>query len=132
MNDQQILEELEETVEELREENVNVPIIVEGNKDIAALRKLQVFGEIICFNKGQSVSDFCDKIAQKYKTIILLMDWDWRGGRLCSQIHKHLENRVKCNLHYREMFAKRGPNRTVEGLPSWMETLRKRVMGNIN
>ena len=58
MDYEQKLEELEETLIELREENKTVPIIVEGDKDIAALRRLEVTGEIIRFNKGQSVSRF--------------------------------------------------------------------------
>jgi 5S rRNA maturation endonuclease (ribonuclease M5) len=127
MNDRETLEELEETLAELHQENTTTPIIVEGNKDVAALRILGISGEIIRFNKGQSVSDFCDMIAQKYQRIILLTDWDWRGGRLYFSIKKHLENRVECTLRYREVFAKRCPCRTVEGMPSWLETLRKKV-----
>lgn len=129
MDYEKTLEELEEALSELREENQTTPIIVEGDKDIAALRKLEVTGELIRFNKGQSVSDFCDHIAQKYKKIILLTDWDWRGGRLCLQIKKNLENRLELNLRYREVFAKRCPCRTVEGMPSWLTTLRKKVQG---
>jgi 5S rRNA maturation endonuclease (ribonuclease M5) len=129
MNYEQALEELEEALAELREENKTVPIIVEGEKDIAALRKLEVPGKIIRFNKGQSVADFSDMIAQKHKKIILLTDWDWRGGRLCLQIKKNLENRVALNLQYRKVFAKRCPCRTVEGMPSWLATLRKKLEG---
>jgi 5S rRNA maturation endonuclease (ribonuclease M5) len=127
MDDEQILEELEELLDELREENKTVPIIVEGDKDIAALRKLELTGEIIRFNKGQSVSDFCDATAQKHQRIIILTDWDWRGGRLGSSIKKHLENRVECNMSYRQMFAKRCACRTVEGIPSWLITLRRKI-----
>lgn len=127
MDDEQTLQILEETLVELREENKNVPIIVEGDKDTTALHKLEITGEIIRFNKGQSVSDFCDTIAQKHQKIILLTDWDWRGGRLGSSIKKHLENRVECNLRYRQMFAQRCTCRTVEGMPSWLETLRRKV-----
>jgi len=123
------LEELEESLAELRDDNKTIPILVEGEKDITALRKLEMTGEIIRFNIGQSVSDFCDHIAQHYKKVILLTDWDWRGGRLCLQIKKHLENRVSCNTQYREMFAKRCPVRTVEGIPQWLETLRKKMEG---
>ncbi|HER45314.1 MAG TPA: topoisomerase [Thermoplasmatales archaeon] len=129
MNDQQTLEELEQLLDALREDNTTVPIIVEGDKDIAALRKLELKGEIIRFNKGQSVSDFCDDIAQKHQKIILLTDWDWRGGRLGSSIKKHLENRVECNITYRQMFAKRCMCRTVEGIPSWLETLQRKTKG---
>ncbi|DAC73171.1 MAG TPA: topoisomerase [Thermoplasmata archaeon] len=129
MNDQEALDELEETLAELRQENTTVPIIVEGAKDAAALRILEMPGEVIRFNKGQSVSDFCDMVASSHQRIILLTDWDWRGGRLCLSIKKHLENRVGCIVKYREVFAKRCPCRTVEGMPTWLQTLRKKVQG---
>lgn len=129
MDYEKTLEELEEALSELREENKTIPIIVEGDKDIAALRKLEMTGELIRFNKGQSVSDFCDDIARKYRKIILLTDWDWRGGRLCLQIKKNLENRMELNIRYRKIFTKRCPCRTVEGMPSWLTTLRKKTQG---
>jgi 5S rRNA maturation endonuclease (ribonuclease M5) len=129
MDDLQRLEELDELLTDLREENKTVPIIVEGEKDIIALRRLEMTGEIIRFNTGQSVPDFCDSIAQKYQKIILLTDWDWRGGRLGSSIKKHLENRVECNMSYRQIFAHRCTCRTVEGIPSWLQTFRKKVQG---
>jgi len=128
MDDLETLDELEALLNDLQEENKTVPIIVEGEKDITALRKLEMTGEIIRFNKGQSVSDFCDTIAQKYQKIILLTDWDWRGGRLGSSIKKHLENRVECNISYRQLFARRCICRTVEGIPSWLQTLRRKTL----
>ena len=118
------LEELEKALQELRDENKAVPIIVEGEKDKEALRKLNVNGEIIHFNVGMSISNFCDVIAQKYKKIILLTDWDKKGGYLCTMIKKNLESRVKCNTKYRERFAKRSTIRTIEGLPSWINSLK--------
>lgn len=127
MDDTQTLEELEELLNDLREENKAIPIIVEGDKDIMALRKLELTGEIIGFNKGQSISNFADTIAQKYKKIILLTDWDWRGGRLGSAIKKHLENRVDCDIKYRQLFAQRCTCRTVEGIPSWLVTLQRKI-----
>ncbi len=127
MDYEKSLEDLEEALFGLREENKTVPIIVEGNKDIEALRKLDITGEIIRFNVGLSIPDFCDMISQKYKNIILLTDWDRKGGYLCSTIKKNLESRVGCNTRYREIFAKRSMIRTLEGLPSWLETLRKKI-----
>jgi 5S rRNA maturation endonuclease (ribonuclease M5) len=127
MDYEKSLEDLEEALFELGEENKTVPIIVEGDKDIEALRKLDITGEIIRFNVGLSIPDFCDMISQKYKNIILLTDWDRKGGYLCSTIKKNLESRVGCNTRYREIFAKRSMIRTLEGLPSWIETLRKKI-----
>jgi 5S rRNA maturation endonuclease (ribonuclease M5) len=129
MDDREVFEELEELLTELREENKTIPIIVEGEKDITALRKLELTGEILRFNTGQSIPDFCDTIAQKHRKIILLTDWDWRGGRLGSTIKKHLENRVECNMRYRQMFAQHCMCRTVEGIPSWLQTLQKKIQG---
>ena len=127
MDYEKSLEDLEEALFGLRKENKTVPIIVEGDKDIKALRKLDITGEIIRFNVGLSIPDFCDMISQKYKNIILLTDWDRKGGYLCSTIKKNLESRVGCNTRYREIFAKRSMIRTLEGLPSWLETLRKKI-----
>ena len=121
------LEELEKLLSELQEENKIIPIIVEGDKDVAALRKLDIKGTIISTNTGRSLADFCDRIAENYKDIIILTDWDWRGGRLCHTIRKNLEGRVNCNIRYRELFARYSMIRTVEGLPSWIETIKKKL-----
>ena len=127
MDYKESLEELEKALLELREKNKTVPILVEGEKDIKALHKLGIKGKIVSYNKGMSISNFCDMISRKYKDIILLLDWDRKGGFLCSVIRKNLEGRVKCNVKYRELFAKRSMIRTVEGLPSWINTLKKKV-----
>ena len=121
------LENLEEALLELREENKSVPILVEGDKDVEALRKLGVRGIIISVNSGMSLSNFCDRLAQEHKDIIILTDWDRRGGHLCHTIRKNLEGRVNCNTRYRELFAKNAMIRTVEGLPSWIKTMRKKL-----
>ena len=39
------LEDLEKAISELRDENKEIPIIVEGDKDIEALRKLDIMGQ---------------------------------------------------------------------------------------
>lgn len=121
------LEDLEEALLGLQEENKSVPILVEGDKDIEALRKLGINGTIISVNTGRSLPNFCDRLAREYKDIIILTDWDRRGGHLCHKIMKNLEGRVNCNTRYRELFAKNAMIRTVEGLPSWIKTMRKKL-----
>jgi 2,5-diamino-6-(ribosylamino)-4(3H)-pyrimidinone 5'-phosphate reductase len=120
------LENLEKTLDELTEENKTIPIIVEGEKDIDALRKLDINGTIITVNKGISLTDFCDKLASDFKEIIILTDWDRRGGYLCHTIRRNLEGRVNCNLNYRRIFAKNSMIRTIEGLPSWINTIKEK------
>lgn len=125
------LEDLEKVLDELREENKIIPIIVEGEKDLEALHKLNIFGTIITINKGMSLTDFCDTLARDYKEIIILTDWDRRGGYLCHTIRRNLEGRVNCNLNYRSIFAKNSMAKTVEGLPSWINTLKDKVINQL-
>jgi len=124
------LEEIEEALNDLKEENKVVPIIVEGEKDIEALKRIGFSGTIISLNAGFSIIDFCDKIAEKYKEIIILTDWDRRGGYLCHTIVKNLQGRVNCNTIYREILAKNTIIKTVEGLPSLIFTLKDRINKN--
>ena len=121
------LEEIEKALIELREENKKKPVIVEGEKDIEALKKLGVTGIIISLNSGSSLIDFCDKIAREYKDIIILTDWDKKGGFLCSTIRRNLQGRVNCNTYFREIFAKNTTIRTIEGLPSFIFNLKEKL-----
>jgi 5S rRNA maturation endonuclease (ribonuclease M5) len=123
-------QELEKGLFELIEENKKVPIVVEGDKDVFSLRKLGIIGEIITVNSGLSIIDFCDKIANKYKEIILLTDWDRKGGYICHTIERNLEGRVKCNLYYRELFAIKAMTKTVEGLYSWFTSIEQKINFN--
>jgi len=126
MNYNESIKIIEKILLELIDENKKTPILVEGEKDIQALQKLGVKGLIISVNSGISLIDFCDKIADKYNEIIVLTDWDKKGGYLCHTIIKNLEGRVKCNTYYREILAKNSMIRTVEGLPSWIETMHEK------
>ena len=130
MDYEKSLENLKKALDELSEENKKVPVIVEGEKDIEALRKLGLTGEIITVNVGMSLTEFCDHLARKFKEIIILTDWDRRGGYLCHTIRKNLQGRVKCNTYYREVFAKNAMIRTVEGLPSWIVTMGEKIRIN--
>ena len=126
------LEDLKKILSELCEENKKIPIIVEGEKDIEALHKLEFKGTIISLNAGISLTDFCDRIAIKYKEIIILTDWDRRGGYLCNTIRKNLEGRVDCNTYFREILAKNVMIRRVEALPSWISTINKKINKNFD
>jgi 2,5-diamino-6-(ribosylamino)-4(3H)-pyrimidinone 5'-phosphate reductase len=120
-------EEIKKALSELMEENKKTPIVVEGDKDVFSLRKLGITGEIITTNSGLSIIDFCDKIANNYREIILLTDWDKKGGFICHTIERNLEGRVKCNLYYRELFATKAMTKTVEGLYSWFTSIEQKI-----
>lgn len=127
MDYEKSLEKIEKILEELKEESKNKPIIVEGDKDLKALRKLGFNSQIITINKGVSLTELCDKLSKSYNEIIILTDWDKRGGYLCSTIKKNLEGRILCNIYYRKMLALNCTIKKIEGLPSWINTLKKNI-----
>ena len=124
------LETIEKALSELKEENKIIPIIVEGEKDIQALKKLDINGKILPVNTGISITDFCDDIAQKYEEIIILTDWDRKGGHICQLIKRNLSGRVKVNTYFREIFAKNTMTKTVEGLPSWINKINDKIINS--
>jgi len=124
------LDEIEKALDELKEENLSIPIIVEGEKDIEALKKIGLNGTIVSLNAGISIIDFCDRIARIYNEVIILTDWDRKGGYLCHTIVKNLKGRVICNTTYREKLSKNSVTKTLEGIPSWINTLKERINKN--
>ena len=121
------LEEVESALDDLINENKNIPVIVEGRKDQRALRKLGLDGIIIMINTGMSLSDFSDWISDRYDHVIILSDWDRRGGSLCRRLKELLHGRIQLNLEIRQRLSTYAMIKKVEGLPSWLETVRQRL-----
>ncbi len=131
MNYQETLDELETAISELIADNEDIPVIVEGDRDVQALRQLNLTGAIIQYNQGLSTANFCDMISSRHQTVILLTDWDRSGGRLHYSLKRNLENRVRCITKYRDVFATRSSVRTVESLPAWMTTLKIKALAQL-
>jgi 5S rRNA maturation endonuclease (ribonuclease M5) len=85
------LEEVERLVQNLIDLSGTMPIIVEGRKDEKTLRQLGVEGTIVRLNKGESVFSTCEKLSRSYKKVILMTDWDRRGGHLAKLLKDGLE-----------------------------------------
>lgn len=128
---EKILEVLNEiTIESLR----GVLIAVEGKADVEALRRLGVDGELIAVkSEARSILNASDKIERKKKQeVILLMDFDRRGKEWTERLLQHLEStKVKVSIcFWRELSGLvRREVKDVEGLPAYIETL-KRKIGN--
>lgn len=104
-----------------------IPIIVEGKKDLSALRKFSIKGKIICVrNSGKVFVDFLDGVQSE--EVILFVDFDDYGIALAKSITQYLEGKgVKVNsIFWKEIGAlvKRDV-KDVEGLPSYLEKLKK-------
>jgi len=111
----------------LRERNREIPVLVEGKRDRMALRQLGCTGDIIRVHSGRSITDLCDVIASRVDEIIILTDWDREGGSLCRRIEENLRGRVVCDTSFRTTLAENAVPRTIEGLPSWLSTMERRM-----
>jgi 2,5-diamino-6-(ribosylamino)-4(3H)-pyrimidinone 5'-phosphate reductase len=120
---------LTELLEKLASESTKgVPIVVEGQKDIGALRQLNVEGKIVSSKtSGKSFLDMLTEIEDlKVREVILLLDFDRRGVEWTHRFKQHLEKtRIKPNLTYwNELYGLVGRDlKDIEGLPAFIETL---------
>ncbi len=121
------LEEVRDIIAEIRSRNETVPILVEGEKDVAALRRLGVTGTILTVHAGVSLVDVCDHIAMLYSEIILLTDWDRKGGRLARAIEKNLSGRTRCITEFRGRLAGHTMVKDIEGLPSYLDSMQRKI-----
>jgi len=126
-------EKLLQILERLAEESAKgIPIIVEGKKDIEALRTLSVKGKIISAKTGgKHLIDVISELeSASTSEVILLLDFDWRGKELTKKLQRHLERTgIKINIAFWFEFSAVVGNevKDIEGLPSYMETLKSKI-----
>jgi len=77
-----------------REENRNGSVIlVEGKRDVRAMKQLGFTGPIEQLNRGWPVDRFVVWIVENFNMPpIVLMDWDRTGGRLQRDIQRRMES----------------------------------------
>lgn len=90
--DRERLESLEKVLDELREREPGVAIIVEGVRDVASLEALGVPPPIIKLNQGVSLLNLCEDLAREYDAFIVMTDWDRKGGQLARHLERHFRS----------------------------------------
>ena len=86
------LEALEELIASLLDASYQgAAIIVEGRRDLQALRALGLPGPVIMASR-RSALDLAEDAARSYPQIILLTDWDSKGDEMCETIDYHLRS----------------------------------------
>ncbi|MFQ5553052.1 MAG: toprim domain-containing protein [Thermoplasmata archaeon] len=121
--DRQILE----TLDELRELSLQIPVVVEGKKDGEALRKLGVQGTLVRLHAGTTVFHLCEALAEEHDEAIILTDWDRRGGQLSRLLREGLAaNDVRANTEIRARLARlcKKEIKDVEGLGRLVRRIR--------
>jgi 5S rRNA maturation endonuclease (ribonuclease M5) len=99
-------EKIIKVIEELKDLNSQVPILVEGNRDVKALRNLGFSGKIIKINNGLALKDIAENISKIYDDIIILTDWDRKGNVLEKALLNYLHYyNVRSNIDYKRKIA---------------------------
>jgi 5S rRNA maturation endonuclease (ribonuclease M5) len=114
------VERVFKSLEDLKERNKSVPIIVEGKNDVKALRKLYFEGEILPLHSRMTIERFSRNLSREYKEVILLLDWDSKGRRLTSSLMRHLNSYdVRTDYDFWKLcFSMASQMSNVESLPS--------------
>jgi len=126
-------EKIAETIASLREESARgTLILVEGKKDVEALRNLGVEGPVLMVKTGGK--SFLDVISELEKTevseVVLLLDFDRRGRQGTNRLRHSLESSgIKVNLEFwRALAGSVGKDlQCVEGLTGYLENLRAKI-----
>ncbi|MCX6678227.1 MAG: toprim domain-containing protein [Methanothrix sp.] len=86
------LEALEELIASLLDASYQgAAVIVEGRRDLLALRALGLPGPVIMASRRRAL-DIAEEAARSYSQIILLTDWDGKGDEMCKTIERHLRS----------------------------------------
>src|SRR3989304_4235544 len=80
MDYQALHDDLARVLEDLIEKNHTVPVLVEEERDVRALRALGVSGDLRVVNRGTTLFAVCEEVAREHGDAIILTDWDVRGG----------------------------------------------------
>ncbi|MBI5634083.1 MAG: hypothetical protein HZA15_11455 [Nitrospirae bacterium] len=96
-------ERLHVVIEALCEVNKRFPVVVEGKKDLQALRKLGLTGDIMPLHSGKGLYDFSEELAERFSKVILLLDWDMKGDSLFASLTKNLHGQWEEYAAFREL-----------------------------
>lgn len=92
MDDAERLEALEDCLARLSEMAEDGVLLVEGTKDVAALRSVGVDGEFFCVQSGGGPLRAAEHVWERGRRAIVLTDWDRRGGNLADSLRRDLES----------------------------------------
>ena len=108
------------------------PIVVEGKKDVKALRTLGVAGAVLTVKTGGK--SFLDAVSEIEKMnvpeVILFLDFDRRGREGTKRLKQSLERaKIKPNIKFwRELAGLVGKEiQCVESLTAYLNTLRTKI-----
>jgi len=130
------LEEIQRILGDLGDELARgTPLIVEGQRDAATLRRLDITGDIILAKaSGKTLLDVIGEVEKRGKSkVVLLLDFDKRGRESTRRLAKDFEAlRISPNLTYWRGLSSLvgGDVKDIEGLSTYIQTLKTRIGKN--
>lgn len=92
MDDGERLEALEALLLRLGEAAESSILLVEGSKDVDALRSVGIDGEFYCVQSGGGPLRAAEHVWRAGRPAVILTDWDRRGGSLADDLRRDLES----------------------------------------
>lgn len=90
MNDRERFEELESILDEI--DAFDGCVIVEGKKDIRALRALGLDLDILCVQRDGGPLRTAEILSERRADAMILTDWDDKGNILADELEHHLSH----------------------------------------
>jgi len=132
LEDIERLEKLEELILDLKDlSDAGAIIIVEGRKDVESLRSLGIKGEI-SLSSQQPLIDITEQLSRCGKDIVILTDWDRKGGMVARKIIDYLRAYgiiPNIDIRGRIRFLVKKRIKDIESLSKYMEKLRYEMHG---
>ncbi|MDD1747809.1 MAG: Toprim subdomain protein [Methanomassiliicoccales archaeon] len=123
---EEALEDLTAILEELKERSNEEVVLVEGQKDRAALTVLGIDGEVWQVQGPNTIFSTAERLATEGRSAIILTDWDRKGGQLARLLRQDLRaNGVRFDdeLRLRLVLLVKAEIKDIESLPAFFTRL---------
>ena len=120
------LEELSKILEEIRDRSQEWVVLVEGQKDRAAMTVLGIDGEVWQVQGPNTIFSLAERLAREGKGAVILTDWDRKGGQLARLLREALKaNAVPYDdqLRMRLVVLVKSEIKDIESLPAFFTRL---------
>jgi 5S rRNA maturation endonuclease (ribonuclease M5) len=123
---EETLEDLTNILDELKERSHEEVVLVEGQKDRAALTVLGIDGEVWQVQGPNPIFSVAERLASERKSAIILTDWDRKGGQWARLLRQGLKaNGVRFDdeLRLRLVLLVKTEIKDIESLPAFFTRL---------
>jgi 5S rRNA maturation endonuclease (ribonuclease M5) len=120
-----LLDELQDFVDQ------DAIIVVEGKRDVIALKSLGIYGEFQLATH-HSLVNFSEDLSKTGKQVVILTDWDRRGNILADKLVKNLQSLgSNPDTRIRDLIISlvQKEIKDIESLPGYVEKLREITKG---